>query len=471
MRLTGLRPRITLLVAGVVACCLLAGFVAVYRGTVHRLEQTTDHGLREDVSNLRAAIVAGSPTEVARRAKTYLAHQPFRPTTHVAFVNVPGLRLVTTEPELLDSQASDPDDTSAERHREAVDANAVLQAPVGFSRRPLPGIGSVRLLISTVSAGGAMVRLGVAEPIEPIEHARDSVSRAFLLAGALGMIAALIGGFLVATRLSAPLRRMARVATLVDAGDLTPRMELGGPHDEIRVLAHSFDQMLNRLEDAFARQSAFVADASHELRTPLTIVRGQLEVLAMSEHPDPQETRRVQQIVVTEIDRMSRLVDDLVVLAHADDERFLQSEQIDVREFLTGLCDGLRPTADRRLELTAVAPTVIEADPDRLAQALRNLIANAFTHTEPGGRVVVSVREHDDRVCFLVDDDGPGVPPEDRAHIFDRFTRLDEARGRASGGAGLGLSIVRAIAHAHSGEVRAERSPQGGARFVLDLPR
>jgi signal transduction histidine kinase len=227
--------------------------------------------------------------------------------------------------------------------------------------------------------------------------------------------------------------------------------------------------MLNRLEDEFARQNAFVADASHELRTPLTIVRGQLEVLAMSESPDPQEMRRVQQIVLAEVDRMSRLVDDLVVLAHADDDRFLHLTQIDVPEFLAGICDSLRPTADRRVELAPIPPLVIECDPDRLAQAMRNLIANAFTHTDPGGLIEVAVEAHEDRVWFVVDDDGPGVSPEDRAHIFDRFTRLDEARGRASGGAGLGLSIVRAIAHAHGGEVRVERSPRGGARFVLDL--
>ncbi len=469
MRLTGLRPRITLLVAGVVACCLLAGFVAVYRGTVHSLQQTTDHGLSEDVSNLRAAVVAGSTGDLAHRAQAYFAHQPFRPTTHVAFVSVPGHGIVATEPELLDTHAGDLDDTSTERRREAVDAEAVLGAPPGFSRRRLPGVGPVRLLISTMHVGGSVVRLGVAEPLQPIDHARDSVSRAFLLAGLLGMTAALIGGFLVATRLSAPLRRMARVATRVDAGDLKPRMELGGPHDEIRVLAHSFDQMLNRLEDEFARQNAFVADASHELRTPLTIVRGQLEVLAMSESPDPQEMRRVQQIVLAEVDRMSRLVDDLVVLAHADDDRFLHLTQIDVPEFLAGICDSLRPTADRRVELAPIPPLVIECDPDRLAQAMRNLIANAFTHTDPGGLIEVAVEAHEDRVWFVVDDDGPGVSPEDRAHIFDRFTRLDEARGRASGGAGLGLSIVRAIAHAHGGEVRVERSPRGGARFVLDL--
>jgi two-component system OmpR family sensor kinase len=471
MRFAGLRSRITLLVVGVVAFCLLASFVAVYRGTASRLEQSTDHGLREDMAELRRSIPDGARADVIRRARDYIARQPFRATTHVMFVVAPGHAPVTNEPELLNTAGGDTDDTPAERHEEAVDARAVLQAPAGFSRLRLPGVGPVRVLVAIQSGGDGTVHFGVAEPVQPTERATDTVSRAFLLAGALGMAAALLGALLVASRIAAPLRRMARIAARVDAGELSPRMELGGSHDEIRGLARSFDQMLDRLEDAFARQSAFVADASHELRTPLTIVRGQLEVLAMNERPSAQDVRHVEAIVLPEIDRMSRLVDDLVLLAHAADEDLLRREPIDLPEFLTGLCDGLRPTADRRLELSPVPPIVVDADPDRLAQALRNLVRNAFVHTERGGLVRLSVQERGDRVRLMVDDDGPGVPAEDRERIFDRFARLDAARGRDRGGAGLGLSIVRAITQAHDGDVAVERSPEGGARFVVDLPR
>jgi two-component system OmpR family sensor kinase len=471
MRFAGLRPRITLLVVGVVAFCLLASFIAVYRGTQSRLEGSTDQGLREDMMELRRAVPDGTNADVIPRARAYIARRPFRATTQVMFVVAPGREPVTNEPELLDTVGGDTDDTPAQRKAEAADARAVLQAPPGFSRRQLPGVGPVRVLVATQSGPTATVRFGVAEPIQPIERATDTVSRAFLLAGALGMAAALLGALLVASRISAPLRRMARVASRVDAGELSPRMELGGSHDEVRVLAHSFDQMLDRLEDAFARQSAFVADASHELRTPLTIVRGQLEVLAMNEHPTAQEVRHVEALVLPEIDRMSRLVDDLVLLAHAADEDLLRRRPIDLPEFLTDLCDGLRPTADRRLELSPVPPIVVEADPDRLAQALRNLLRNAFVHTDAGGLVRLSAQERGDRVRLIVDDDGPGVPPEDRERIFDRFARLDAARRRDGGGAGLGLAIVRAITQAHDGDVTVERSPEGGARFALDLPR
>jgi two-component system OmpR family sensor kinase len=471
MRFAGLRSHITLLVLGVVAFCLLAGFGAVYRGTASRLQASTDQGLREDMTELRRSVSGHTSADVIHRARTYIARQPFRATTHVLFVVVPGHAPLTNEPELLDTLGGqDTDDSAAERREETADARAVLQAEPGFSRRQLPGVGPVRVLVNTRAGAAGTVRFGVAEPVEPTERAKATVSRAFLLAGALGMGAALLGGLLVASRIAAPLRRMARIAARVDAGDLSPRMELGGRRDEVRVLAHSFDQMLDRLEDAFARQSAFVADASHELRTPLTIVRGQLEVLAMSEHPTAAEVRHVERLVLTEIDRMSRLVEDLVLLAHAADEDLLRPEPIDQREFLTGICDALRPTADRHLELTPVPPIVLEADPDRLAQALRNLLRNAIVHTEPGGLIRLGVQERNDRVRLLVDDDGPGVPAEDHERIFDRFARLDAARGRDRGGAGLGLSIVTAIAHAHSGDVAVERSPEGGARFILSLP-
>ena len=470
-RFAGLRPRITLLVAGVVAVCLAAGFAAVYRGTVSKLRSATDHGLREDLRGLRAQVDGTTPSQIQAQARRYIAGQSFRPTTHVVFVVPPGLPLVTNVPELLDIDRGDPDDPPAERRQEAAEARQVLQQGPGFSERRLPGVGPVRVLVAERRLPSGVVRYGLAEPTEPTKTAGETVAQAFLVAGALAMAAALAGGLLVASRIANPLRRMARVAQRVDAGDLSPRMEMGGPDDEVRVLAHSFDQMLGRLQDAFDRQTAFIADASHELRTPLTIVRGQLEVLAMEEHPSAEDVRRVEDVVRTEIDRMGRLVEDLVLLAHARDDGFVRAEPVDLPDFLTGILDGLRPTADRRMVLSdPVPPVVLTADPDRLAQALRNLLRNAIVHTEPGGLVRVTAVEDDGIVRVIVDDDGPGIAPEDRDRVFDRLARLDAARSRDHGGAGLGLAIVRAIVAAHGGAIWIERSPEGGARFVMELP-
>ncbi len=238
------------------------------------------------------------------------------------------------------------------------------------------------------------------------------------------------------------------------------------------MLADAFNHMLDRLTDAFARQRTFVADASHELRTPLTVVRGQLEVLAAQHDPSVEEVRRVERLVQGEIARMSRLIDDLLLLARAEGASPPRIAAIDLPVFVAELWQGVSLLARRRFALGPVARGTLHADPDMLAQALRNLLANAIEHTAPErGLVSLRVQSADaGRVLFSVEDDGPGIPADQRERVFDRFHRVDAARDRASGGTGLGLAIVSAIAAAHGGRVSAGRAPQGGARVELELP-
>jgi signal transduction histidine kinase len=241
----------------------------------------------------------------------------------------------------------------------------------------------------------------------------------------------------------------------------------------VRVLTDAFNHMLDRLTEAFAAQRAFVADASHELRTPLTVIAGQLEVLAAQPNPPLEEVRRVEDLVQAEIARVGRLVDDLLLLARMEQTEFLQLESVDIAPFISDLWDGMSLLARRRFELGPLPSGVLLADPDRLAQALRNLVRNAIDHTAPE-RGIVRMRVEAGargRLRFLVEDDGPGIAVAQRDRVFERFHRTDSARDRASGGTGLGLAIVRAIAEAHGGRVAAERSSEGGARIVLELAR
>ena len=167
--------------------------------------------------------------------------------------------------------------------------------------------------------------------------------------------------------------------------------------------------MLDRLAEAFASQREFIADASHELRTPITVIRGQLEVLAASDNPSAQEVRRAERVVQAEITRITRLVDDLLLLAQSERADFLRLEPIDLPPFVTELWDGVSLTADRRFELSDVPHASLRADPDRLAQALRNLAGNAVAHTsEHGGLIRLEVtRLASERIRFSVLDDGP----------------------------------------------------------------
>ena len=310
---------------------------------------------------------------------------------------------------------------------------------------------------------------GEVSPLSPVEEAQSEVQRTFLLVAGAALAASLLAGYLLAARTAAPLRRMAATASAVDAGDLTPRI---GPERsasvEARILAEAFDHMLDRLDDAFSRQRQFVSDASHELRTPLTAIRGQLEVLASSD-PGPAEVRRVEGVVLVEMGRIERLVDDLLVLARLDEGAPLAADRIRLAPYLRSLAE------DEALGAVAIgelAAGTLNADPDRLTQVIRNLIHNARRHAGPEGRVAISAVAQGSRLTIRVDDDGPGITPAERQRVFDRFHRSgDTARERQTGGSGLGLAIARSIVELHDGRIWVEESPLGGARVAFELDR
>jgi two-component system OmpR family sensor kinase len=478
LRPTGLRWRLAGWVTVVTLICTGIAFVAVYRGTATELRHQIDRELRGDAHELASALSqakAGDPKRLAAAATGYVRDQPFSASSTLLFVLIPGVGTSTNRPELFTPLPPDNRETLAEQGRENQLSSRLLTAPMGYSTLPLTDIGELRLLRLTLHVPGSagLVTVGVGEPLAAVSHAQSGVARAFILAGLLALAGALLASYLIGTRVSRPLRRMAAVAARVDAGDLHPRIhDSGREGDEVTVLADAFNHMLDRLTDAFAGQRAFVADASHELRTPLTVIRGQLEVLAAQPEPSGEEVRRVERLVQAEIARIGRLVDDLLLLAKTEQTEFLRIEWIDLPAFVEELWDGMSLLADRRFELGAVPAGTLRADPDRLAQALRNLLGNAIDHTAAGrGLVRLSVEAGaGERIRFLVEDDGPGIPLDQRERVFHRFHRTDSARSRAAGGTGLGLAIVRAIADAHGGSVKAGSSPEGGARIELELP-
>ncbi|HEX5851513.1 MAG TPA: HAMP domain-containing sensor histidine kinase [Solirubrobacteraceae bacterium] len=477
LRPTGLRSRLAVWLALVMLLSMAIVFVVVYRGTGSQMRGQIDRDIGGDVSGLAGSLTvahARSARGVSAAAARYVHSQPFGESSTLLFVLVPGAATSTNRPELFGPVRPDDGETLAEEEAERRLSRRLLTAPEGYSTVALADIGSLRLLKRVLRIrGGLAVTVGVGEPLAAVAHAQQSVARAFVLAGLLVLAGALLASYVLGARLSRPLRRMAAVAARVDAGDLYPRIhDPSGQGDEVKVLADAFNHMLDRLTDAFAGQRAFVADASHELRTPLTVIRGQLEVLAAQSAPPGEEVRRVERLVQAEIARVSRLVDDLLLLVKTEQAEFLQLERVDLGDYVRELWDGMSLIASRRFELDAVPEGVLRADPDRLAQALRNLLGNAIDHTAPErGLVRMRVRRAPDgRVRFIVEDDGPGIPVDQRERVFRRFHRTDAARDRASGGTGLGLAIVRAIADAHDGTVTAGASSEGGTRIELELP-
>ena len=254
------------------------------------------------------------PTRWPRPLRSYVHDQPFGASSTLLFATVPGAGTSTNQPELLGLVAPDNGETLAAQAQENRLAHRLFTVRDGYSTLDFPDVGDLRLLKRRVSIDGRPdVTIGVGEPLAAVKRAQHGIARAFILAGALALAAALLASYLVGARVSRPLRRMAAIAARVDAGELEPRIhETGGPGDEVRVLADAFNHMLDRLSAAFAGQRAFVADASHELRTPLTVIRGQLEVLSAQPHPPIEEVRRVERLVQAEVSRITRLVDDLL---------------------------------------------------------------------------------------------------------------------------------------------------------------
>ena len=466
----------TLWVGAVLLIAFGAIFFVVYRDTGSQVRAQVNRDVTDDLTQLVAALrpTAGlSPAQISAAASGYARAQPFTATSKLLFVFIPGAVTASNHPEVFGYPRPEGGETVREQAVENAASRALLTPQIGESTPHVPDVGRMAVLERRVRLGRVTVVAGAGEPLAEVVVAQHGVAKAFLLAGVSVLLLALIASYLAAARVSAPLRRMASVAARVDAGDLNPRMAVPDRRDEVRVLAEAFNHMLDRLSEAFASQREFVADASHELRTPLTVIRGQLEVLAAQENPSPDEVRRVDRLVQAEITRLRRLVDDLLILTQAERTDFLREEDVDLRPFVDELWDGLSLTAERRFELGEVPDGLLESDPDRLAQAVRNLARNAIEHTDEGtGLVRLEVDQvAPDLIRFSVVDDGPGIPRTERERVFERFHRVDAARNRSSGGAGLGLAIVRAIAEAHGGRVSvADSNGRPGARLELVLP-
>lgn len=291
----------------------------------------------------------------------------------------------------------------------------------------------------------------------------DSATRAQVSVAALVLLLASSILWSVAGRILSPVRQVTRTARQISDTDLSQRIEVRGA-DEVSELTRTVNAMLDRLETAFRSQRDFVNDAGHELRTPITIVRGHLELLGN----DPADLAEAMPLVLDELDRMSRFVDDLLVLAKAQRLDFLHLETVDISALAGEIVSKARPLADRDWRLEGRGRARIVADRQRLTQAVMQLATNATQHTEPGDTIAIGSAVNDGSVRFWVRDTGKGVPPAEQQRIFERFARASGSHRGA--GSGLGLAIVKAIAEAHHGSIELRSGLGAGATFTLVLP-
>lgn len=444
-----------------VLVALAASVTLTHQILLTRLDERIDRELTQEIDELRALAGTGVNPETGG---------PFTDARQILLVNL-ARNIPDRNETMLALVNGVPDARSAQEPALRLDTNPAAVAEFAAVDTATLGnltsrAGTVRYAAAVVTVEGSPDRgtfvVAIFRDLERREV--DEVTRILALVGFLALVLAAAAGWLIAGRTLAPVRLVRTTAQQITDTDLTRRIPVQG-HDDIAELARTFNSMLDRLATAFDTQRRFIDDAGHELRTPITIVRGHLELIP----DDPTEQAETIELVTDELDRMNRMVDDLLVLAKAGRPDFLRPEPTDLAVLTDEVFAKATALAPRTWSVESRAPGTVLLDRHRITQALLQLAQNATQHTTDTDTITIGTRRHHDRVELWVRDTGPGVAAEDREHIFERFARATAAR-RRSEGAGLGLAIVRAIATAHGGDITLDNPPAGGAQFRITLP-
>ncbi len=458
LRFNSIRARLTLWYVLLLAITLAIFSGGVYFALRASLYRSLDDSIQSRINIIRALSVDDGALNVAG------LEIPGDPGEGEEFVRI------------YDTQGVLVLDNSGEEYRPLLDTEAVGDALAGNESRRRIRAGGVSLRvvaapIRTDAGVAGVVEVGLAD-----EDVRETLTALLLIIGLAYPVVLIVtsgGGAFLAGRALAPIDSVTQMARRISAEDLGQRLALDLPDDEAGRLATTFDEMIERLDQAFRRQRQFTADASHEMRTPLTAIKGQTEVVLQRDR-GPDEYREVLRGVNAEIDRLIRLVGSLLTLARADAARIpIDRERLSVESLVNDAIESIRPLAvEKGLSLTVEnsPERQIFADQDLLLQLLLNLLDNAAKYTPSGGSITVSWRGEGGGIAIAVADTGPGIAPDQQAQVFERFYRVDSARSRRQGGAGLGLSICLWIAEAHGGSIELKSEPGQGSTFSLKLP-
>jgi two-component system OmpR family sensor kinase len=338
-----------------------------------------------------------------------------------------------------------------------------------------------RVLATPVGIGGLTgvhATLVVAIPLHDMTEALHRLLLVELIVTFAVLIALAVLAWWVVKLGLRPLEHMQETAGAIAAGDLSQRIDIDDENTEVGKLGIALNEMMQQIESAFAARAAsegrlrrFVGDASHELRTPLTSIRGYAELFRRGAADRPEDLAKAMRRIEEEADRMGALVDDMLLLARLDQGRPLERQPVDLTHLARDAVDDARAVAPNRpIDVSPNGAVFVPGDELRLRQVLGNLLQNANRHTPPDTPVHVRVLNGDDEAVIEVADEGPGMATEDANRVFERFWRSDPSRTRSSGGAGLGLAIVAAIASAHGGRAEVQSAPGQGSTFRVHLP-
>ena len=338
---------------------------------------------------------------------------------------------------------------------------------------PRPGSPGLRVAIQPIRIGDRDFLVASASSLDSVSVQLQGVRRVLYIALPLALLIAGLGGFLLADRSLRPLFRMTEQAHEISARNLSQRLQVGRPAEELSALAASFNELLSRLDASFGTMRRFIADASHELRTPVAVIRGEADV-ALSQERAPEAYKESLAVIQDEAKRLTRLVDDLLNLARADaGHARLRREEFYLDDVVSECCRAVQSLAAAKgiqVEWKAVEDLSYSGDEDLLRRLVFNLLDNAIRYTPGSGKITVLLSREEGQTRLTVSDTGVGIAPAAAPHIFERFYRGDDARSRQSGGFGLGLAIVKWIAEAHNGSVGFTSDPGAGSTFEVVLP-
>lgn len=445
-RLASIRVRTTL------AATLVVGVAAIVAGLVlvQVLRATLTHNL-DALAKVRASDVA-----------TLMRSGTLRDTIPSAFEETSLVQVVDPAGHVIASSAN------LQGQSPILDRVSLNGGPEIRTVQSLPiGEGQAfRVVIEHASSGPNPVTILVATSLGPTNGTLHDVSLALLLTLPVLLVVVASTAWIMTGRTLRPVESIRQQVAEISTRELSRRVPVPTTSDEVERLARTMNSMLGRLEEARAREERFVADASHELRSPISAVRAQLETALA--HQGGVEWPAVARTVLDEELGMERVISELLLLARADAGTLAEHRMVlDLRQLVQVELDGLGQREGVTLDASTTSEARVVGDPDQLARVIRNVVENAQRHA--AGSVSVEVAVAGQNAEVIVADDGPGIPPADRERVFDRFTRLDEARSRRSGGVGLGLPIAKEIVTAHGGSIAVADAAKG-ARIVIRLP-
>jgi heavy metal sensor kinase len=460
-----LRLRLTLTYSALVAL-VMAVFAVVLYGTLRQnLEAEMDRRLQVRASQVQLTIFPGTTSLTAGDlAFSKLDLSP------LADLDAPGIYVQVLAPDGTVVATSDSLD-GARLPFESGDLQAALEGRRVLGDVRLGSERAVRVLsVPVFSQGRAVGVLQVGQSRVPLQETMDNLRNLLLSLGAGALAVSVLIGWVVAHRGLRTLGAISEQAAAIAAQrDFGRRLRRVRRRDEVGRLARTINVLLATVDETLRTHREFVADTSHELRNPLLAIRTNLDLL--DRVADPAARAECLREARDQVERMSRLVSDLLVLARVEAGQLIEQRPVALDELLERVARETQLRANgRRVELDGVEPVEILGDEGRLAQVLTNLVDNALEHTPAGGRIGLGLDRRDGWARLTVVDTGEGIPQEHLPRVFDRFYRVDKARARASAGAGLGLAIVKHLAEAHGGRVTAESEAGRGSRFTVWLP-